>query len=95
MKNDWLYFSVFSAFQNMSILKDWIKTRWVMNDLIDNYTVFSTSIIPLLIIASLFASRHNSPFNILKKGINAFKNMSGMQDLIKNQWVMTCQFYLF
>ena len=56
-----------------------------MNDLIDNYTVFFNIIIPLLIIVSLFASRHNSPFNILKKRINTFQNMSGMQDWMKTQ----------
>ena len=56
-----------------------------MNELMDDYTVFSTSIIPLLKIASLFASRHNSPFNILKKRINTFQNMSGMQDWMKTQ----------
>ena len=56
-----------------------------MNDLMDNYTVLSTSIIPLLKIASLFASRHNSPFNILKKRKNPFQRMSGMQNWIKTQ----------
>ena len=56
-----------------------------MNDLINNYTVFFNIIIPLLIIAPLFASRHNSPLNILKKRINTFQNMSGMQDWMKTQ----------
>ena len=42
IKNDWLYFSVFSSFQNMSILKDWIKTHWAMNVFIAKNDFFST-----------------------------------------------------
>ena len=56
-----------------------------MNDLSDNYTVFFNIIIPLLIIASLFASRHNSSFIIIKRRKYPFQRMSGMQDWIKTQ----------